>query len=119
LWAELHHKEPSTTVEICRQPICQNEFIKIGLKPLRREDIGQYNIKFVQDLLNADGSLMNKNQLDDKHSIRIPFMLYNGLVTAIPSKWKKMLRTDNNCLNYYVFYDHKIIVEDCKKKVLN
>jgi hypothetical protein len=29
------------------------------------------------------------------------------------------LRTDNNCLNYYVFYDHKIIVEDCKKKVLN
>jgi hypothetical protein len=117
LWADMHHKEPSTAEEICRQPICQNDFIKIGLKPLRCEDIGQYNIKFVQDLLNADGTLMNINQLNDKHNIKFPFMLYNGLVSAIPSKWKKMLKTDSNCLNYYVFYDHKITAEEGEKKV--
>ena len=44
--------------------------------------------------------------------------MYNGLITAIPSKWKKMLQEDANVLNYYVFVDHTININNVNRKLI-
>ena len=34
---------------------------------------------------------------NQKVNINIPFTLYYGLITSIPTEWKKLLRNQNNC----------------------
>ena len=36
-------------------------------------------------------------ELNQKLNINIPFTLYYGLITSIPTEWKKLLRNQNNC----------------------
>ena len=47
----------------------------------------------------------------------MPQLMYNSLITSIPSKWKKMLEEDANVLNYYVFED-LINIKNVNRKLI-
>lgn len=42
----------------------------------------------INDLLKDDGSFCTLQELQDKHKQNSHFLEYNGLIYAIPQKWK-------------------------------
>jgi hypothetical protein len=45
-------------------------------------------IYYINDLLKNDGSFCILQELQDKHKQNSHFLEYNGLIYAIPQKWK-------------------------------
>jgi hypothetical protein len=48
-------------------------------------------IYYINDLLKDDGSLCTLQELQDKHKQNSHFLEYNGLIYAIPQKWKNLI----------------------------
>jgi hypothetical protein len=69
-------------------------------------------------MIGQDRKILSKAELDRKAGVQIPTMTFNGLLAAIPRKWKKMLDKDANIKNYYVFIDYKVMIDDTQKKLI-
>jgi hypothetical protein len=117
-WATLHCRNPTTAEDIARQPLYNNAFIRIDNKTIKPQLIDIIKMKYVQDLLGPDMLIAKKEYLDRKFGIHMPYMLYNSLVSSIPKDWKTKIKQDHNILNYYVFEDHKISLNNVEKKVI-
>ena len=52
---------------------------------------------FCKQLLNENNTFLSFDELNQKVNINSPFTLYYGLITSIPTEWKKLLRNQNNC----------------------
>jgi hypothetical protein len=117
VWAQIHCHDPINAEEVCRQPLWDNTFIRIENNTLKKEKYPQIGVHFVQDLIGTDGRMASKGYLDQKFKVIIPIMTYNSIMAAIPTKWKKYLYQDNNCLNYYVFTEHRIRTGNSNKKI--
>jgi hypothetical protein len=89
----------------------------VGNKPIKQSNWTNLGIKYVQDLLDNDGNMATIAHIEQKLHINIPIMKYNSLISAIPLRWKKLIKADNNCLNYYVFTEHKIAIGQHTKKI--
>jgi hypothetical protein len=72
---------------------------------------------FIQDLLNPQGNFASAQYLSLKYNLQVDVMTLNSIVSAIPTKWKKLLKTDNNIANYKVFLDCKININERKTKL--
>jgi hypothetical protein len=44
--------------------------------------------------------------------------LYNGICSAIPSEWKKLIRNYVNATNYHVYADYNVTIEDVEKTLI-
>jgi hypothetical protein len=56
-------------------------------------------MKYMQDLLDKDRKIANKEYLENKFNVQIDTMTYNGLKMAIAPEWKREMRKDTNILN--------------------
>ena len=77
--------------------IWNNSRILIGGKPIFYKPLFQTQIISIKHLLNENNTFLSFDELKQKASINIPFTLYYGLITSIPTEWKKLLRNQNNC----------------------
>ena len=53
----------------------------------------------IWEFLKEDNAFLSLDKLICKANSNIPFTLYYGLITAIPTKWKNILNQNNLHLN--------------------
>jgi hypothetical protein len=118
LWAELHNNNPTNSEQACKQLICNNSYIRINGMPITEKTWKFKNIRFIQNLLDTNGKIDTKENLDKKFNVQIETLLLNSVTSAIPHDWKKMIKDDTNSTNYFVFADFNILVNDTYKKLI-
>ena len=72
--------------------IWNNKTIKIAGKSVYFRDWHQVGIKTIKALLNEKNEFLPYHSFCEKFNLNTPFTMYYGLVTAIPSEWKRDLR---------------------------
>ena len=111
MWAQIHYNKPSDNEEICRQSLWNNENLQVGNKCLEYKNWKIHNIKFIQDIVDNNGSILAKKELERKYGLQCKHLQYESLVHSIPKEWKVKLKESKTLnLNYYVF-------EDCRVKI--
>jgi hypothetical protein len=68
-------------------------------------------IKFIQDIVDNNGSILAKKELERKYGLQCKHLQYESLVHAIPKEWKAKLKESKTLnLNYNVF-------EECSVRI--
>ena len=57
----------------------------------------QAQVLSIKHLLSENNTFLSFDELKQKVNINVPFRLYYGLITSIPTEWKKLLRNQNSC----------------------
>ena len=97
-WQEYNHDKFSENSDIQNKIIWNhNSRILIGGKPIFYKPLFQAQILSIKHLLSENNTFLSFDELKQKVNINIPFTLYYGLITSIPTEWKKLLRNQNNC----------------------
>ena len=96
-WQEYNLDKFSDNSDIQNKIIWNNSRILIGGKPIFYKPLFQAQIISIKHLLNENNTFLTFDELKQKVNINIPFTLYCGLITSIPTEWKKLLRNQNNC----------------------
>jgi hypothetical protein len=80
--------------------------------------VDQERIIFIQDLVDDNGQIMNKQKLEHKLQFQIKPLRYESLISAIPNEWKRILKHNQNLnSNYLVFRDPGIIINNMKRRI--
>lgn len=112
----MHYYVPDDAEKVAKQIIWRNSNIKVAKKTICYDNWITCNIIFIKDILNEQGLLADKEQIERKYNMTIPQMEFNSLISSIPSKWKKLLKEGLNCFDHVIFWDIKIkIFEQLKK----
>ena len=96
-WQEYNHDKFSENSDIQNIIIWNNSRILIGGKPIFYKPLFQAQIISNKHLLNKNNTFLSFDELKQKANINIPLTLYYGLITSIPTEWRKLLRNQNNC----------------------
>ena len=75
-----------------REIIWFNKSIVIGRKEVCNKDWYKNGIVMLHDLLEEDGSFKLPHTLAAEIGVKIKAMEYNGLITAIPTWWKRAVK---------------------------
>jgi hypothetical protein len=95
-----------------------NTFIKINQMTSYNYEWIRKGVTFIQDLLNDDGDIMTKLELENKYGIVIRVMQCNSLIHAILWAWTKLLAMDIGLNHTYTIYIHcKLMIDDCPKRI--
>ena len=96
-WQEYNHDKFTENSDIQNKIIWNNCRILVGGKLIFYKPLFQAQITSIKHLLNENDTFLSFDELNQKLNINIPFTLYYGLITSIPTEWKKQLRNQNNC----------------------
>ena len=96
-WQEYNHDKFLENSDIQNKIIWNNSRILIGGRPIFYKPLFQAQILSIKHLLSENNTFLSFDELKQKVNINIPFTLYYGLITSIPTEWKKLLRNQNNC----------------------
>ena len=96
-WQEYNHDRFLENSDIQNKIIWNNSRILIGGRPIFNKPLFQAQILFVKHLLSENNTFLSFDELKQKANINIPFTLYYGLITSIPTEWKKRSRNQNSC----------------------
>jgi hypothetical protein len=116
-WVEMHYKEPANAEEVAREIIWHNNYIKVNSRGINGR-IGKNRLMFIQDLLEPSGKFATYTHLNKKYNVTIDVMTLNSIISAIPTKWKKLINSDNNIMNYKVFLDCKVDINEQSRKLI-
>ena len=90
VWA--HLQELTTTPKsIQSELLWLNPKILVNNKPLFKPNWLKKGIKYINDLIDVNGSFLNLDSFRNKFDIQSNFLEYNGIITAIKTKWKNEL----------------------------
>ena len=89
-WQEIHSTDPSSADEYGNEIIWNNRFIRIDGKPIFFLSWCQKGVIKIRDLL-VDGRFLSITEFQDKYGLKVNFLKYYGLLSAIPSGWKNSL----------------------------
>jgi NAD-dependent oxidoreductase involved in siderophore biosynthesis len=90
--------------------VCGQSHIKIANKIVDYKDWQVANINYVQDLLRKDGKILTREQLYGKYGITPAPLQYESLISAIPSKWNKLIANE---------YTEAIAQQNSKQAIVN
>jgi hypothetical protein len=116
-WAKLNHYVPQTVEEMLKQMIWKNSFIKIANKTVYFKVWCEKGIMFIQDLLNSEGHLADKIDLENKYDINIKFLEYESLMHSLPKTWKQQIENDTGSKNMIMYKECKIKINSIFKKL--
>ena len=94
-WFEAYSKAPSTIKDVLSAPLWFNNLIQIGQKLVFYKSWSENGINILKDILNDDGVILSRNDLEIKFNINIDQMQYNSLTHAIPKDWLKLIKGKN------------------------
>jgi hypothetical protein len=117
MWAKLHYQEPSKPEDILRQIIWKNSLIKVDNKTLDYKSWRDQGIYHIQDLLNANGNIGSKAEIEAKYNTNFKYLEYQSLVHAIPGKWKDTIRKDKGSKNMIISREHKVCINKSTKSL--
>ena len=71
-----------------------DQFVKIAGKSVFYRSWYEAAVKYINDLITEDGKLMTLNAFQHTFGIKTHFLQYLGLLNAIPTSWKKKLKSN-------------------------
>ena len=93
-WYEIQEPlspDPSSS-DIVKQTLWYNSEVLINRKTVFYEDWFRCGIWHVNDLLGEHGGLLSFNEFQKLYATNTNFLQYQGIISAIPRKWKTLLR---------------------------
>ena len=90
-WQERHSKNPSHTIEYMNEIIWNNRFIKIDKKPVFYSSWYKRGVTKISHLLDENNRFLSRSDFQQKYGLSVNFLIYNGLLAAIPAAWKKAI----------------------------
>ena len=91
-WYEAYCGHKPVVKDILTMPLWHNKYIKIGGRPVHYPKWEKQGITKLADITDADGHILPKCILEEKHSLSIKQMEYNCLIHAVPSDWKRSIK---------------------------
>ena len=92
-WYETHNTPPLTKPEVLKEKLWYNERILVGNKPVYNKIWQNTGINYLADIVDDQGYFLPIKDLEKKFKFHIKIMEYNSLRSAIPSTWKRMIRS--------------------------
>jgi len=77
--------------DIMNQNLWWNSNIKINKKVVFLQRWADKNIRYISDLCDEEGKLLNHRDFTAKFDIVTPFTTFLGLLSAIPRSWRRLL----------------------------
>ena len=62
---------------------------------IRKNELIQHGLVYVNDLLDINGNLLTNNQFQTNFTIHINYLDYQGLLSSIPKEWKDNISVHN------------------------
>ena len=87
-WYELA-TEPSSALDIRRQIIWFNKYLRINRDTFFKHQLYQRELCTINDLLTEDGKFLNYDSFNTKYNIHINVLEFFGIIDSIPTEWKK------------------------------
>ena len=92
-WASLNTEQPLGPEEAMNEILWYNSNICINSKPVFYKEMFEGGILRVKDLIGTAGQIMNYQEIQSK--IKVDFLKYRGLTSAIPKEWKNWIKSVN------------------------
>jgi hypothetical protein len=117
MWAQIHYYKPQNNEDMSRQELWYNSNIQIENKYIIYKEWDRNNIRYIQDLLDKEGNVISKAEMEKKYDIRCKQLQYESLIHAIPKAWKIELKKHKGLnLNYHVIKQCMVV---CGKTRVN
>ena len=91
-WQRIVAHTPLSKNDVENEVIWNNRFITIAGKSVFFRPWYEAGVKYIKDLMSEDGNLLTFNEFQCKFCIKTHFLQYLGLLNAIPTSWKKLLK---------------------------
>lgn len=104
-WQRIVAHTPLSKNDVENEVIWNNRFVTIAGKSVFYWSWYEAGVKYIKDLMAEDGKLMTLNVFQHTFGIKTHFLQYLGLLNAIPTSWKKTLKSSyeeteiNDCEN--------------------
>ena len=95
-WSTINNKRISSTYQVFDEILWNNQFLRIGNKPLFNKKLFAKGIVHASDILSEDGKLLSWDHFRGKGLNFNDYLLIFGLSKALPGSWRNLLHTDNN-----------------------
>ncbi|KAL9989297.1 hypothetical protein ACROYT_G003831 [Oculina patagonica] len=95
-WQEYNTDKFSDESLIQNKIIWNNSCILVNGRPIFNKTMFKAQIIRVKHFLKENQNFLSLDELSRKFNINIPFTVYYGIISAIPTKWKKLLRNEFN-----------------------
>jgi endonuclease/exonuclease/phosphatase family metal-dependent hydrolase len=105
-WSKLHYIIPENAADIVLQPLWHNDLIQIGKKNANNVLLKQAGITHMIHLIDQNGKIRSKQNLENKHNIYIKQMEYNSIIHSIPKQWKPKLKNQTSLILKTVIENH-------------
>ena len=105
-WFELYSVEPENVKDIFEEPLWLNTNIIVGGYPIFYRKWWENDIKYICDICSVDGTIMRKAEIESTFSIVVDQMEYNSVVSAIPDRWRKLIKNQSVSFNDKEIYVH-------------
>ena len=94
-WSEMKSITESidTPIDIRRQCLWLNENITISNNHINWDSWKDKGINIIHDIVNKAGHFLTTQEIEQKYNFKCDFLQYNKLKDAIPSPWRKLLKT--------------------------
>ena len=94
-WQELNNVVPTTKKDVSDQIVWNNRFIKINKASAYFRSWHQAGICKLSSLLDESNTrFLSFNEFLRKFKVKCNFLQYHGLLSAVPSVWKKYLKQE-------------------------
>jgi hypothetical protein len=118
MWSEIHCTDPKNITEIGKQRICNNSLIRIECRPIFKKDWLENGLIHIKDILADKGQFLTERNLNTRFNLHITTMEYNGLKSALPAKWKKIIKENNKKKNEITIdYECQLTIDKMTKQL--
>ena len=78
-------------MEYLHETIWNNRFIRVDGKPVFYTSWYRKGITKIHHLLKERGTFLSRPDFQRKYGLSVNFLIYNGILAAIPDEWKKSI----------------------------
>lgn len=98
IWAKVYtSKEPGTKNMVLCEKIWNNRFIEIKGETIEWKSWRRKGVRTIEDVVE-NGKIMNAQELNEKYNIQATFLKALQLREAIPSGWRKLIKTEDKII---------------------
>ena len=90
-WAEMFSEFPNNSIGVLSQPLWNNQFIKKDKKSFYFEQFSEIGIKYIKDIVDANGNIVKFETLHTKQSFIFKWLI---LKHSIKKEWLNTLLDD-------------------------
>jgi hypothetical protein len=97
-WSKIKYLEPTSIQQIIDQVLWQNDHIQIDDKNVYYKTWENAGISKIHHIININGKIRSKENLENKYSLTIKQHEYNSLTHSLPKTWLKKIKGNTDLL---------------------